>query len=110
MENRPLIQKIFRHTVASDEHIMGTMAVNSPFVDKIYDINDGVKNDYKPGCQRFIDWERGSPYVWGTQTPDADFETLMASDYLFARKFDERVNFELIQRIYDTLRKNQSES
>ena len=109
VENRPLIQKVFRHTVASDEHIMGTMAVNSVFVDKIYDINDMVKNDYKPGCQRFIDWNRGTPYTWGTQTPDEDYKTLMESDYLFARKFDERVNFELIQKIYDTLQERKGE-
>ena len=110
MENRPLIRKIFRHTVASDEHIMGTMAVNSAFVDKIYDINFGGLNEYRRGCQRLIDWERGKPYVWGSQTPDEDFETLMGSGYLFARKFDERVNAELIQRIYVTLKKRQSEN
>ena len=78
-------------------------------MDNIYDINDSVKNDYKTGCQRFIDWERGKPYVWGTQTPDADYQTLMTSEYLFARKFDERVNYELIQKIYDTLLARQSQ-
>lgn len=106
--SRPLIRKIFRHTVASDEHVMGTMAVNSVFVNRIYDINDDVKNDYRPGCQRFVDWQRGRPYVWGSQTPEADYQTLMTSGYLFARKFDERVNYELIRRIYDTLMERQS--
>lgn len=108
VENRPLIQRLFRHTLASDEHVMGTMAVNSHFLNKLYDINNDEKDDYKPGCQRLIDWQRGKPYTWGTQSPQEDYQTLMNSKYLFARKFDERVNYEIIQRIYDALKARQA--
>lgn len=104
VENRPLIQRMFHHTVASDEHVMGTMAVNSSFVNKLYDINNGVKEDYRPGCQRLIDWRRGKPYIWGEQNTHEDYQMLMNSEYLFARKFDERVNFEIIQHVYETIK------
>ena len=33
---------------------------------------------------RWIDWKRGNPYTF----EDGDYEELIASDYLFARKFD----------------------
>ena len=106
VNNRQLIKKLFIHTVASDEHIMGTIAVNSEFVDRIYDINDEYKNDYCEGCMRYIDWERGKPYVWGTENTEQDYKLLKNSKYLFARKFDERVNPEIIQRIYNDLKSN----
>lgn len=32
----------------------------------------------------WIDWKRGNPYTF----EDGDYEELIASDYLFARKFD----------------------
>lgn len=108
LDNRNFINRVFRHTVASDELFMGTMVVNFGLEDRVYDINTIEKNDFTIGCKRLIDWDRGTPYVWGQQTPDEDFDTLMNSHCLFARKFDERVNFELIQRIYDTLKMRQA--
>ena len=107
VEHRELIEKTFRHTQASDEMVMGTMVVNFGLEDSVYDINNGEKNDYVPGGKRLIDWNRGKPYTWGASTPEEDFRTLMDSDCLFARKFDERVNFELIQRIYDALKRKE---
>lgn len=108
LDNRFFIEQVFRHTVASDEKLMGTMVVNFGLEDQVYDINNAEKNDYITGCKRLIDWNRGTPYVWGRINPEEDFKELMNSDCLFARKFDERVNFELIQRIYDTLKSRQA--
>lgn len=53
-------------------------------------------NDYI-SIMRKIDWERGSPYVWRLR----DFNELINSDMLFARKFDERIDFEIINKIYE---------
>lgn len=38
------------------------------------------------GCMRKIDWLRGQLYVWQLK----DYEELVTSPYLFARKFSER--------------------
>ena len=46
-----------------------------------------------------IDWKRGNPYVWRNQ----DYEELMNAPHLFARKFDENVDREVIDRIFQTI-------
>ena len=104
LENREFIHRIFRNTLASDEMFMGTMVVNFGLEDRLYDITGVDCYDYTVGSKRLIDWERGKPYVWGQETPEEDFAELMSSHCMFARKFDERINFEIIQRIYDTLK------
>ena len=75
------------------------------FVGKTHTIE---QNDFTIGCKRLIDWERGKPYTWGSLSPEDDFDTLMNSHCLFARKFDERVNFDIIQHIYDALKERQA--
>ncbi|MBQ2854030.1 MAG: hypothetical protein IJE81_00995 [Oscillospiraceae bacterium] len=108
LEHRDFINRVFRYTVASDELFMGTMVVNFGLEDRVFDINSIEKNDFAFGCKRLIDWERGRPYIWGAEGTEEDYKILMNSEYLFARKFDENVNFELIQRIYDTLKMRQA--
>ena len=48
---------------------------------------------------RKIDWERGNPYVWH----EKDYDELINSEYLFARKFDENVDKNIIDKIYGKL-------
>ena len=67
----------------------------------------------KIGNLKSVDFDRGNsvkvkaPYVWGqlyeTQT---DFDILMKSGYLFARKFDEKINSEIINKIAVSLKEN----
>ena len=71
------------------------MALNSLFAERLYDPNGDGRGDNL----RYIDWKRGAPYVFHAQ----DFDELMASPQLFARKFDEQVDAEIIRRIADTL-------
>lgn len=52
-------------------------------------------------CLRYIDWTRGNPYVWKIE----DYNRLINSDYLFARKFDEKISKNIIDKIYNTLNK-----
>ena len=47
------------------------------------------------GNQRLIDWKRGNPYTWRKQ----DFDELVNSDLLFARKFDIVVDNQIINCI-----------
>lgn len=62
-----------------------------------------VETLYKPvsyngldSIVRNIDWNRGSPYTWRKE----DYSTLIQSDYLFARKFDETVDNEIVENIF----------
>ena len=48
---------------------------------------------------RYIDWERGAPYVFRSD----DFEDLINSSCLFARKFDSTVDREIIEKIENFL-------
>ena len=50
---------------------------------------------------RYIDWNRGNPYIWRNK----DYDELINSEYLFARKFDYNKDKEIINRIYDFLTK-----
>lgn len=102
LNNEAKVKKMYHKTIASDEQFIQTLAFNSPFVDNIYDLQD-LKN----GSMRFIDWQRGKPYTWGAD--EGDFDLLMSSPYLFARKFDEN-NMEIIDKIFDCInRRNQHE-
>lgn len=96
------IEQIFQNTSCSDEIFLQTMLINSPFKDKLYDENF---NDSPRANMRFIDWKRGAPYVFRT----ADFEELIQSEYLFARKFDEKVDEEIINQLFEYLMKKRTE-
>lgn len=84
------IQKFFANTNCSDELLMQTILINSPFAKNIYNKNDEYKS-----CLREIDWERGSPYVWKKE----DKDILLSSNNIFARKFDENVDKEIMKII-----------
>lgn len=60
--------------------------------------DDSFDNNYN-ACARYIDWERGTPYVFRKE----DFDDLASSKCLYARKFDEGKDREIIEMIYDTL-------
>lgn len=96
LEKESLIRKMFSSSIASDELFMQTLAYNSPFYECLYD-----STDLKKGFMRFIDWERGRPYTWEDRD-SADFDLLMQSPYMFARKFDEK-NFEIVEKIFNKL-------
>ena len=51
-------------------------------------------------CLRKIDWGRGKPYTWQLQ----DYEELVHSGCLFARKFDPKVDAEIIEKIVRDVR------
>lgn len=72
-------QKAFTHTFVPDECVMQTLCWNSPFKEKLYSTaSDGE------GCMRCIGWKNDELYDWSA----ADYETLIASPALFARKFN----------------------
>lgn len=79
----------------SDEYVLQTFFMEQYAPERKY---GGYENDYRD-CLRYIDWKRGNPYVWRLE----NYEELMASPYLFARKFDEQTDSEIIEKIYSRL-------
>lgn len=70
----------YRFTYGADEIFLQTILWNSPFQSNIHDVEDEYDS-----CMRKICWNRGNPYIW----TEKDFDELINSDKLFARKFDE---------------------
>lgn len=101
LKSEKKIRSLFRYSIAADEMFIHTLVFNSPkYLEQVYDIRD-LKNS----SMRFIDWERGKPYIWGRDP--GDYEALMASPYMFARKFDEKVSMDIVDQIYETVLKKQ---
>lgn len=46
-------------------------------------------------AMRFVDWKRGGPYVFR----NSDYEELLNSKMIFARKFDCECDAEIVKRI-----------
>ena len=78
LQQQEEVMRIYSHTFCSDEIFVQTICWNSPFRDRIYNINDEGR-----GCLRMIGWKDNRLEEW----QDRDFEKLMSSDALFARKF-----------------------
>ena len=79
IKNKDKIKKRLRYTLCPDEIFIQTLVWNSPFRNNIY-----KSKDTNPGNMRLIDWTRGNPYIW----TDNDFDELISSEALFARKFN----------------------
>lgn len=90
------INKYFRHTLCGDELFLQTIVYNSKFRNRLY--KKEMNNDYT-ACMRYIDWERGGPYVFRKE----DFQELINSDRIFARKFSSKVDNEIINNIFNYL-------
>lgn len=93
------IEKIFKYTASGDEIFLQYMLVKSPYKDNNY-LTD------KDSSMRYVDWTRSvnkaNPHVWETK----EFDELINSGYLFARKFDSDIDREIIDQIYNYV-KNQ---
>ena len=73
--------------------------MNSNFRNNLF--YDKMDNNYI-ACMRYIDWNRGKPYTWLAD----DFNELINSNYLFARKFDCNIDNNIIMLISDYIRNN----
>ncbi|WP_349087531.1 hypothetical protein [Anaerobutyricum soehngenii] len=97
LKNKKKIKKVFNYTMC-DEMFLQTIVYNSSFKDKLYD------KDYDDSClgnQRYIDWKRGTPYTFRNE----DFEELINSNCLFARKFNEKIDCKIIDRLLEYVNK-----
>lgn len=86
----------FHKTICCDEVFLQTLLMNSPFKDNIY--YEQLDGDYH-AIMRKIDWNRGKPYVWLIQ----DYDELINSEFLFARKFSVAVDESIVDKIFEKL-------
>lgn len=100
LEKKDWIAQHFSHSNCADELFLQTVVVNSDFLPNIYAQKQKMQlNDYH-AIMRAIDWKRGQPYVYRME----DFEALLQSDYLFARKFDLNVDSEVVDALFNRLK------
>lgn len=82
------IRKNFKFGLCADELFLQTIIMNSAFRNNL--VNDSL---------RYIDWKRGKPYTF----TEEDYELLISSNKLFARKFDYNKSPEIIEHIFREL-------
>lgn len=96
--NEDYLKHRYKHTIAADEVFIQTLIYNSEFRHNLYNFEKPNANLY------FIDWKRrngSSPYTFTMS--DADILLRTNSDCLFARKFDEEVDFNIIEFLSERL-------
>lgn len=97
LEKREWIKKTFKYTKCCDEVFLQTIILNSPFKDKrFYD-----EREKRYGNMRLVDWKRGNPYVYRKE----DFNWLISSGYMFGRKFDEKIDPDIINMVVEHITK-----
>jgi hypothetical protein len=82
------IRHQYKFTYCADETYLHTLVWNSNFRDRV--VNSSL---------RYIDWERGQPYTFRLE----DYEMLVNSSAFWARKFSEKVDVKIIDRIFTSL-------
>ena len=92
IDNKNLIEKVFKHTRCADEVFLQTLVVNSKFKNHISPNNFCDNYESILYC---IDWKRGYPYVYR----DDDYDELIGSNMCFARKFDINVDAKIVEKI-----------
>ena len=86
------IARTFHSTVCCDEIFLQTLVINSDFLQHLASQNF---NDSQEMIMRLIDWRRGSPYIFRSD----DIEQIRQSKMLFARKFSDAVDRDIIDKI-----------
>ena len=88
------LKRKFSFSYGTDEMLVQTALINSPRF---------LARQYKMGNMRLIDWERSvdgcSPHTFTAE----DYDFMMQSGKLWARKVSEMVDNRIIERIYRTV-------
>lgn len=93
------VRKVFARSCICDEIFIPTLVWRSPYRDKLFCSDQTEGHEITQSNMRLIDWSRGRsirhPWVF---TSD-DYEMLKEAPHLWARKFDERVDASIIEKI-----------
>lgn len=105
-KNEEEIHRRFRWSLAADECFVQTMAMKSEYKDFI----EGIEG--QTSCNaRLIDRTRpdgkNSPHVW--RSDELDFILNQPTNICFARKFDERIDIDIVKQIEITLLQHRNE-
>ncbi|HSL93453.1 MAG TPA: beta-1,6-N-acetylglucosaminyltransferase [Bacillota bacterium] len=92
LAEEPSFRRHFFGCYCPSEFFLQTILYNSTFRQNIYSLDHPAA-----ATRRFIDWERGQPYVFRL----SDLASLRESPLLFARKFMETVDKEIIDAVYE---------
>lgn len=91
------LKRAFAFSFGTDELLVQTSLINNPSF---------LVQQYKDGNMRLIDWERSvdgcSPYTFTSE----DYDMMMDSGKLWARKVSETVDNEVIDKIYQAIDSN----
>ncbi len=90
LEKEPEFKRYFYRAYCPTEFFAQTILFNSEFRQRLYNTEEEAI-----GSQRYIDWDRGSPYVF----QEEDFKQLISADSLFARKFIEMADMEVVKKL-----------
>lgn len=93
LTDKKFIKKHFKYTHCADEIFLQTIAMRSELRETICSV--GV---------RYIDWRRGNPYTFRLE----DYDELINSEMLFARKFSSSVDEEVIDKLFENLMKRKN--
>lgn len=93
LSQEKFIWKNFKNTSCADELFLQTVVYHSGFYKKLYLYDD----DNYAQIMRAVDWKRGAPYTYR----ENDFNELMDSGMLFARKFSCNTDQKIVDMIYD---------
>lgn len=104
------LEKVFRRTGTCDEVFLPTLLWRSTFKERLYDTTlhqerELSVNTEHLGNLRFIDWTRGESIRHPWTFRSEDWDLLMRVPYFWARKFDERVDAQIIDRLYGHLKR-----
>ena len=103
--NAAWLEKVFGHTIICDEFFLVTAVWNSPFREAIFNTSTS-RTEF--GNMRLIDWSRGESIRHPWTFRASDWDQLMASPCLWARKFDERKDSRIIDMICSRFRHTDS--
>lgn len=100
LKNKPWVIKHFKKTCCADELFLQTLLFNSPFYsNSYYCLNE--KNRILQR-NRYTDWTRGQPYTFKKEDYN---EIINIKESLFIRKFNYKNDAEIVNKLFDWLRK-----
>lgn len=93
LSKEELIKDMFKYSVCADEVFIHTIYYNFTKNKNLY---CDILNSWDAN-KRFIDWERGNPYIF----TEEDFDSIINSGQLFARKFSINKDKKIIDKIVE---------
>ncbi len=98
------LEKVFKSTSICDEIFLPTLVCNSRFKENLFIAQPSKSNkDATLGNMRLIDWTRGESGRHPWTFKKEDYHMLKSAKHLFARKFDENVDENIIKMLYADL-------